>query len=142
MARDQIEHPFERSDSRTHQPTRDSARTSVAFTSSSPLPFVRSKNSSDSRAPKSGRDSSLEGGLCTTHKNLCPLLSNPIAISLSYATEKSLRLTKHKNTMLRLNCESSHSTDPTITPSLRFCDQRPDAVDAWGSPINNAGPNM
>ncbi|RDX70949.1 hypothetical protein CR513_49754, partial [Mucuna pruriens] len=39
---------------------------------------------------------SSSNGLFTTHKNLCPLLSNPSAISFNCDTENDPRLPKHR----------------------------------------------
>nr|KYP59907.1 hypothetical protein KK1_015350 [Cajanus cajan] len=47
-------------------------------------------------------------GLFTTHKNLRPLLSNPLAISFICETENDPRLPKQRNTTLLLGCSSSH----------------------------------
>ncbi|KAF4400291.1 hypothetical protein G4B88_019500 [Cannabis sativa] len=85
---------------------------------------VRSKNPSGSNESKSGSgrpELATLTGLLTTHKNLCPLFSNPTAISLNCSTVNDPRLPKQRKTTLRLGCESSQVSDSDRTfrfPSL------------------------
>ncbi|KAF4361726.1 hypothetical protein F8388_026416 [Cannabis sativa] len=86
--------------------------------------MVRSKNPSGSNESKSGSgrpELATLTGLLTTHKNLCPLFSNPRAISLNCSTVNDPRLPKQRKTTLRLGCESSQVSDSDRTfrfPSL------------------------
>ena len=88
--------------------------------------MVRSKNPSGRSKSKSGSGGAKKrllwssfGGLRTTHKNLCPLLSNPIAISFNCSAENKPRLPKHRNKTLRFGCESSHVRHSGMSPPRR-----------------------
>ncbi|KAJ6810395.1 putative UDP-glycosyltransferase 88B1 [Iris pallida] len=82
----------------TNPPTDPCSSTSACgahdFTTS-PLPLVLSRNPSGSMRSRSGWAGPLtacpgrRSGLRTTHRNLCPLLSSPTAISFSCSEENS-----------------------------------------------------
>uniref|UniRef100_A0A7C9EH33 Uncharacterized protein n=1 Tax=Opuntia streptacantha TaxID=393608 RepID=A0A7C9EH33_OPUST len=91
----------------------------------SPLSLVLSKNPSGRIESRSGSDggwnllaSSALRVARTTHKNLTPLLSNPIAISLVCSLVNTPLLPKPKYTTLRLGCESSQLKHSFFSPPM------------------------
>ncbi|WVZ68918.1 hypothetical protein U9M48_017793 [Paspalum notatum var. saurae] len=81
------------------------------FVTTKLLSLVRSKKPSGSNASRSGSTELLRcsGGFRTTHRNLCPELSSPRAISPSCAVENLPKLPKLRKTTLRSGWVSSHS---------------------------------
>ncbi|KAJ6830316.1 anthocyanidin 5,3-O-glucosyltransferase [Iris pallida] len=116
----------------TNPPTDPCSSTSACgahdFTTS-PLPLVLSRNPSGSmrsRSGSGGASNSLSGsplgGLRTTHRNLCPLLSSPTAISFSCSEENSPTLPKQRKTTDFFGCASSqakHSDPPLLLSRSR-----------------------
>ncbi|KAF7836397.1 hypothetical protein G2W53_011256 [Senna tora] len=93
-----------------------------------PLSFVLSKNPLGSTESKSNSsvvsnvcfEFSSVGGLFTTQRNLCSLLSNASAISFNCDTVNDPRLPKHRYTTLLLGCLSSHNKQLSSSSLLRF----------------------
>ncbi|KAJ6830317.1 anthocyanidin 5,3-O-glucosyltransferase [Iris pallida] len=116
----------------TNPPTDPCSSTSAYgahdFTTS-PLPLVLSRNPSGSmrsRSGSGGASNSLSGsplgGLLTTHRNLCPLLSSPTAISFSCSEENNPMLPKQRKTTDFFGCASSqakHSDPPLLLSRSR-----------------------
>ncbi|KVI10158.1 hypothetical protein Ccrd_011427, partial [Cynara cardunculus var. scolymus] len=94
-------------DSQTHPPSHDQeSRAAVPILAKNPS--GRKSSRSTSLEPELDPFSPSGGGFRTTHKNLCPLFSNPIAISFNCSFLNTPILPKHKNTTLLLGCESNH----------------------------------
>ncbi|XBI51957.1 hypothetical protein VPH35_034406 [Triticum aestivum] len=91
-----------------------------------PVALVRSRKPSGRSASRSGSGGSsnlfagsLLGGLRTTHRNLLPLASRPMATCLICSALNTPRLPKQRNTTLAVGCASSHARHswPRFTPT-------------------------